>query len=474
MKVRNPDIQVIFTSLDGDKIEIDSVEFGGEILSITTKKEMDSPAGSFSITMIGRTNYSYIFKTKKKNVSAYEIFRPASLVDIYINKQEVMLGMVDDIRKSVSISDDGKPIRTWIITGRDLGAFLIDYKVWYDEVLNIDKNRLQQNPFLKGLSAFGVMSNIKAPELIEKIVNTWMFDVMSKPAGKLTFADKKFLSDKFVASIGKGIATTCYTDIIPLQFNMMSNNADLWNYIKQASNFPFNELFVDTGSSPGKEVEHSLTTTEKVRLQEGKVYLIFRSTPFDNFKLNNNKSGVTSQLDFNDLKMHEIDDTLIQQKDLGLNRNFNPSVYYIVPNGGIVLSSLGKKFVPPEYDNIKLQRYGYIPLEINLTGITFGKEGESNQGTLMDRCAKFQKKAMEWYQNLDRMLSGKFTVYGDPSIRIGQAIHYKKDEFLQIEDEYEEGYYYIKAVDNKWVYGQNYITDVSVIRGLSKKEFGIS
>jgi len=525
MRTRSPRINVTYTSVSGDRIELISAEFGGDILAVETTKTIDQPAGTFTITLIGRKDFSYLFNIPKPDKTAYEIFRPAGLVDIYINNKEIMLGMVDDVRKKVSIGQDGKPARNWVITGRDLGAILIDHKIWYDDNLNI--NRTYQNSILAGLSSFGTLMNLTTAQLMEKIINVWIIGVINQNSASLNvkpfqFADGSKIQDKFVALqdtntsytvilgegtdqlvptgvslVGKGaISHTCNNDNFLMQFSMLSTQCDLYNYLKHLLNAPFNELFVDTG-----DTTHVLTSGSVAQLAQGKVYLVLRPTPFDDRNLdsnvivpdamkNNDNTSTTatkvisdpynipSLVSMNDLidnplTCHVITDDDWIEKDLGMGRNMKPSTYYAMPSGGVVTALQGKAMIPPLYDDIALRKYGYNPMQFNLNAINFNVPQETDQAGMVQVCQAFQNKAYMWYRNLDRFLRGSIVLKGDETIRIGHVLKYERTDFGEIEETYHEGYYYIVGVTNRWIYGQNYTTLATVERGVSKKEFGV-
>jgi hypothetical protein len=501
---RKPRINVKFTSVKGDEVQLESVEFGGDILAIATSKKMKQPAGTFAIVLINRKDFSILSNRLPRGTSAYDLFRPSSLVDIYINGKEVMLGKIDNLKNTVFVNPDGKPIKSWTITGRDLGAFLIDHKIWYDDNVNIQRyyNISSQTG---GLSAFGSLMNLTTTELFTKIINTWMIGVCNQSDDSLNFAPFQYadggnIQDRFIAlpednssyevKIGiegsektvdtltdKGaLSNVSYNDNFFVTFNMMSNQNDLWTYVKYIANSPWNEVFVDTG-----DCYHALSSSNRLQyLKQGKVYLIYRPSPYDNKFLKNkpkkiNFSGdeLDSLLDVNDLIYHEIDDSMIEKKDLSVGYNSAPSAYYVSSSGGAIPMSIMKSYIPPLYDEDKLRRYGYNPIQLNINCIDFNHLNSTTQGKLEDLCKAFQYKAYEWFRFMDKFLFGSFVIRGSEEIRIGHRLNYNKDSDKQIENEYHEGYYYVTGVDHNWSFSnKKYFTTLTVERGVSHKEFG--
>ena len=406
--------------------------------------------------------------------------------------------------RTVVIGDDGQPKRAWQINGRDLGALLVEHQIWYDDCLS---TRVKYNySILAGLSSFGTLLGLKTHELIQKVINTWMIGVVNQTNSQINvapfqFADKDFIQDKFVAlndtdvaypvtivdtddngnSINKlltvlsgqgAISSKSYTDNISMQFTMMSNKCDLFNYVKSISNAPYHEVYIDTGGTT-----QVLRSDMTVALQPGKAYLIFRPTPYDDMylNLNNGIAGnlLPSLLDMKDLTHWQITDEDITDRDLEQGRNNIPSSYFVIPSGGVVTDRQGKNLNFPYYDEVTLRRYGYNPLEINLNCLYFDKQNGNDVGSVADSLQAFQNKAFSWYRYSDRFLTGSFKIKGNELIRVGHALSYSKMDNGYIEDDYEEGYYYITDVAHDWNFGQRFTTSLMVDRGVSKKEFNL-
>jgi hypothetical protein len=244
IKYTSPIIEVSFTSVKGDKFVATSYEFGGLIISLQTQKTINALPGNFAITMVGKDNFNDFFQIPKTDVSPYELFRPSGLVEISINKSQIMIGLIDKITKKVTIDNKGKPIKSYTITGRDFGRFLIDHKIWYDDVLY--KKREKQTTLTGALSTFGMVGNEKSGEIIEKVINEWMVDVVNKTiqlndrqtVTPFKYADGTGIQDRFVAMlkdkstyitketqtsiIGPGaISTNSYADEYPINFAML-------------------------------------------------------------------------------------------------------------------------------------------------------------------------------------------------------------------------------------------------------------
>jgi len=538
-----PVINVEFTSVDGDKFQVENQEFGGDIISLTTTKSMGEAAGSFTIEMVARDSYIDFFKivTSSKKANAYDLFKASCLVDIYINGKENMLGVVDSITRTVNMRGKN-PIRRITITGRDLGAYLLDHKLWFDIKAG---ERTFNFPKSKAMEALGIVGGESPAQLIMQIVNNWFIRVINQVLSTyddvFKFSDGTGMEDKLIAmpevkseynikqdgdvidKTGETIITagtllssvqgpgtlseTTYGNFYPMSFSLWQYSGDIMNLLKTITSFPFNELYIDTGGtdvvlgSPksrtinqpywqtatsyydaswnkgeGKNVELSKSTNPEwgkrtFTMQEKKAYLIFRPTPYDD---NDVKGGIqptdlgmNSLLSMQDLKTHIIDDSVIVEKTLTLSKNDIPSFYRVRPANGLLTGDAAKAFSPAEYDERALRRYGYSPMDVKLDSFDINTKN-FKRGGVEDITKKIQKKLKSWYQNSDKYLTGTMMIKGNENIRIGHRASYEKLEG-EIENEYEEGKYYIKAVSQNYVYGQKYETGLSLDRGTCPK-----
>ena len=508
MRINNnaPNIVVKLTTVSGEAFEVKSFEFGGDIISISTSKTMADPAGTFSLTMIGRNNFIEYVEDKLgqkftkmssgTNSSAYYFFLPASLIDIYINDREVMIGTVDVVSKRVTMSE-GKPQRTFTITGRDFGSFLVDHKIWYDDTIN--KQRKYNMSMMAAISAFGIIKNDKPAVIMEKIINEWLIGVVNQNMNingtqiePFKFSDGQFIQDKFIAlttdrksaynvKIAPGtsvkyfpgaLSVNTYSDLYPMQFDMFAANGDLSHYVKELASYPLNEVFVDTGDVPfvlsNKDSSYFGGPREIVDGVRGKAYLVFRPTPFDDADIGIDNS-VPTRFRMQDIPRYKINDSIISEKDLKLSRNGMPSVYSVYPAGAMVTMTQSKAFTPMTYDEKALRRYGYNPMQFALNAFNFSKMNEGGTGKTIVTCKDFQNKFKSWFRNMDKMFSGSFLIMGNEEIRIGSMLLYEKDEEGHIEDEIHEGKYYITGVHQAWKYGDKFTTRLDVDRGTSTK-----
>lgn len=128
MLIGTPKVTVIFYSTN--EVFILSGVLGdpnSDILSVSTNKDMSSPAGSFSINLVARKDKDG--KTWFDKIGLFD-FVEIKFKGIKIGESEkiVMRGLVDSVSKSETY--DAIPVRTITVSGRDLGCLLTDFQIY--------------------------------------------------------------------------------------------------------------------------------------------------------------------------------------------------------------------------------------------------------------------------------------------------------------------------------------------------------
>jgi len=485
-----PNVTIKFTSIDGAQYELNGKDLAGDLLSVNTSKNINQIAGTWDMEFVARTNLKSTLRILNPDKSTvgrltyYKLFQLMSLVDIYIDGKEVMLGTVDNVRRSMSMDSDGSPMRTVKVRGRDLGGLLLDHKVWYDK--NPETSAERENFIL--VSGYKLFSEVFADNvyvILEKIYKTWFDEVLNKTitindastgTQKLIeafqWADGQRMDQKLTCSktVGKGLSVSAYSDFYSVNFKNWNFEGNMFEMLKTFTIPPFNELFVDTGGAP-VSLHRDGDAYLNQPLTENQCHVIFRPSPFDD-KTITSINGLTSRLDISDLPGHTIDDNLITGKDLGFSKDKVYTMYESYPMANLVDVSSGKYYVPPLYDEVALKRYGHIPLEVPVDGWDVGNDEKVDFTTASKN---LQKILYSWFRNNDKYLTGSFKFKGNSEVRIGHRIDYKATRDGIIDEPEEEGYYYVTGVDQSWNYKANtYSTTARVERGTSnelKKDF---
>lgn len=475
--------------------------------------------------------YFTVINKIKDKTSFFKVFRPTCLVDIYINDIEVMLGVIDEVERTCNFRGD-KPIRTHTIAGRDLGSLLIEHKIWYDSTLNSGRfYNFGLTSGILAFGAIGGESPANIiMEAFNKWFVRVINQKIPGLDNDFKFADGQGLQDKLIAMaedknsydvrsdrtvenndgsteveegdilatvIGPGaLSKITYGNYYPIQFSIWNYEGDIMNFLKSFVSSPFNEIYVETGGAEvvlgnvkeytggywnptssfsdvsagnGNEILTSVPSEKRLfKMKTGKAYLVFRPAPYDDEDVENNiePKNMESLLSMQDLIQYDIDDSKIVEKKLKIGRNNIPSFYHTIPASGLITGDASRFFVQAEYDEKALRRYGYNPMEVKLDSFNISTKNFKDGG-VQDICTKFQKKLKSWYRFSDKYIRGTFVIKGDAEIRIGNRLNYKRISG-EIENEDEEGKYYIRGVTHTYSFGEKFETTLTVDRGTSK------
>jgi hypothetical protein len=168
---------------------IDLTPFLGEGSSVRTSKSVREPAGAFSIALVDKPHQSivslgaWLGNSELESISG--LVEPMDLVEIRMwggvgpapHTRElpiIMRGFVSSIKRSETMSDDGKPKRTVTITGQDFGKIWQTFKVVYLAAYAERKALLTNFNLwdLFGIEAVNAMPSAQFVKvMLEKVIN---------------------------------------------------------------------------------------------------------------------------------------------------------------------------------------------------------------------------------------------------------------------------------------------------------------
>jgi hypothetical protein len=162
---------------------IDLTPFLGDGSSVRTSKSVREPAGSFTISFMDKAQGATQLE------SVYGLVEPMDVVEIRMwgglgawRKSKdgkplypiVMRGFVSDIHRQASMSPDGRPMRSVVVTGMDYGKIWQTYQALYLPAYAEGKALLTSFQ-LSELFGFKVVAAMKAGDFVrtmfEKIIN---------------------------------------------------------------------------------------------------------------------------------------------------------------------------------------------------------------------------------------------------------------------------------------------------------------
>jgi hypothetical protein len=211
-----------------------SAEMHGDIIGVSTQKQIDSPAGHWAIVLTSRRDE--FGRTWAKRIA------PADYVEIYGSRtalpnapqQIIMRGFVDNVDEDIMIGQNGQVQRVVMINGSDFGKVLLTRKFVYATELNplaltdamkptVLANRLQLDAANFAMSPKEFLGRIKEIVLNDPTIGA------TQPSGRVP-------------------KLQAFTDIPAehqVQFiNLTPQTGAIWNVMEAFQGKPFNELFV--------------------------------------------------------------------------------------------------------------------------------------------------------------------------------------------------------------------------------------
>ncbi|MGB9781466.1 MAG: SH3 domain-containing protein [Moorellaceae bacterium] len=225
----------------------------------------------------------------------------------------------------------------------------------------------------------------------------------------------------------------------------------IWTLLQSMACLPLGEIFVDTrddimhplvpwervayssqmfDQQVGTAIQGGLTFGEK---KDAKVVYVFRQVPFDD-------------ADWQNLVMHRINYNMIREYDLGKSDSEVINCYWVTSLIPLDTQQQLISAIPAYLDGQSAVKYGLQSLRVSLNA------------TLVDAqvASSVALKLYDWFKLNPQFREGTITFKGLPSVRIGQRLY--------IEDTGES--FYITSVRHDWRNYEEYVTSVTVTRGL--------
>lgn len=335
-----------------------SNNFDGDILSLTTTRDMGQDCPTFSMNIVYRNDW--FTKISSNDLIITALHRPPEA------KHNVLVGLVDDIRKSTDFST-GKPVRSFTITGRGFNKALQNFTVGTVSELTVTAS-------IQGF--FSTMIDIfsgGSPAVIIKGV----LDNYIGMGCNYSFANGKTFKDYYQESI-KSVSNG--NEFLADATAFTSFQGGLWDFLKELKNAPFNEMFWE--------------------IIDDRPTLIFRPTPFNSS-------------DWNKLQNITIKDTDIINESIGRSDLETYVVYKVKAEtfgGDTDILGYLPYWYPPYYP-----KYGINRLEVYSKYLEYN--GDDNH-TILDK----MKDLFNWNIKNNYMENGVITVKGLNCYKIGTRI----------------------------------------------------
>ena len=332
--------------------------FDGDVLSLTTTRDMGQDCPTFSMNIVYRNDW--FTKIGSNDLVIIALQRPPEA------KHNVIVGLVDDVRKTTDFST-GKPVRAFTLTGRGFNKALQNFTVGTVSELTVTASI--QGFFSTMLEVFSGA----APAVIIKGV----LDNYIGMGCNYSFANGKTFKDYYQESI-KNVSNG--NEFLADATAFTSFQGGLWDFLKELKNAPFNEMFW--------EIINDRPT------------LIFRPTPF-------NKDN------WNSLQSITIKDVDIINENLGRSDLETYVVYKVKAEtfgGDTDILGYLPYWYPPYYT-----KYGITRLEVYSKYLEYNGDDLS---TIEDK----MKDIFNWNIKNNYMENGTITVKGLNCYKVGTRI----------------------------------------------------
>lgn len=332
--------------------------FDGDVLSLTTTRDMGQDCPTFSMNIVYRNDW--FTKIGSNDLVIIALQRPPEA------KHNVLVGLVDDVRKTTDFST-GKPVRAFTLTGRGFNKALQNFTVGTVSELTVTASI--QGFFSTMLEVFSGA----APAVIIKGV----LDNYIGMGCNYSFANGKTFKDYYQESI-KNVSNG--NEFLADATAFTSFQGGLWDFLKELKNAPFNEMFW--------EIINDRPT------------IIFRPTPF-------NKDN------WNSLQCVTINDSDIINENLGRSDLETYVVYKVKAEtfgGDTDILGYLPYWYPPYYT-----KYGITRLEVYSKYLEYNGDDLS---TIQDK----MKDIFNWNIKNNYMENGTITVKGLNCYKVGTRV----------------------------------------------------
>ncbi|GGJ11466.1 LysM peptidoglycan-binding domain-containing protein [Paenibacillus hunanensis] len=443
-----------------------------QVLSISTQKTLDAPAGTFSMTLAGDTWFrSQLIKSNDLVViqMGYQTIKGEET-------STVMVGLIDRVRRTRDV--DGGMATS--VTGRDFGKVLIKSNLkFYPQ---IGGNSAKSDKFFLTNEGWITLMSYFTNENVMKGTPAAVLDnIMRFILPKLNTVQWTVWDEKKASPVAKKIDVTnvlrynfARVDMfLPMILTADQYEGSLWNLMERACVQPFTELFVDVrnpdeawnkGSKPRvvNETIEQASDAAKAKFPKGKGYypyprfpfgkdnavvsIFLRNTPFD--------KGAWDKL-----LAHEVIAADVIEEDLSYSDDEHYNLFW----AGTTINPLGfdlKNVVPPLINEANVSRYGLSPLEIQVEGLSIDQDDQTSTTLLEGMSTQYTKKLKAWFENNHLFMNGSMTVRGKGDYRIGQR--------LQVSGIMKE--FYIEAVSQTFNLYEGWTTTLQLTRGKDYKK----
>ncbi len=436
------------------KISANIGEENSDLLSVTTNKDLDSPAGSFQIVLVPKSSDGG--ETWFSRVEVWD-FVEISFKGIKDTEKHVtMRGLVDNVQYTESF-EGGIPQRTITISGRDLGSLLTDFQIY---LIPIIKEHMEAT-----IQGFGLLYTEAVQRGLEQSTVQPLFEFA------MDFFKKNYLNiiisgeDKKIADYLKTEAQAMFPELEVGAMYWKQYYGSWLNVFTQFQDKPFHELFVyDTDRYSTLILRPSRYQDARGKFPERVEKLSTNKNMYpDGFSIyNDEKISMTISKTIQEVKSYFI--TYPNAGVFGGKQDFWSVA--IMPN----ISDVSKSENPYiAFNNVLpscIEKFGIRPMEVETIFNNFGngqteqkdrsKTEQETADPFIPMGEKMNKTLVAWFLHNPLLLNGAVDIAGTNRAIVGT--------YMRDEDEGKE--YYVYGVTHNFQLFQSYRTSLQLKRGI--------
>lgn len=432
------------------------------LVAVNTFKSIGAASGTFSLT-------AKSFKPTAEHYDLFDRIVDDDWVDIVFTKHgrryHTMRGLIDDVRRSESVTGTGATSTMFTITGRDFGKIWEQTPVWFSpqalenvnghvsarvftsradqEDSNVAQDALiLETPaaavrgyllgFLEELSGFG-RANWDPPRTLPNIVDG-------------SFPDSIFLHTDQFQNVPERRA---------IDPNFVMAGGTLWDLAKEWSDPMFTEMYVDL-LPDGDPRFIDREQGDELSVNDTKMTIVFRDKPFPISDPENIWQGNKGQNSpWFSLPLYTIPRESIRSLDVGRSGSERFNAFFVAsPLHQEALGLNAIDIIGPLWDKADILNHGLRRFDVSSKYGAVGSE-------LLNITRQQRVAIRDWYAINPYLFNGTLELgVGFPDIRIGMRARIP-GKLSQDQDET----YYIESVSQNWSFGPGLKTSLGVTRG---------
>lgn len=407
-----PNALVSFTTEQGQitlraDISTQGYAIDSDVISISTNNDISVDAGTFQIELTRNRPWHLILASN--DFVRIQLFRDDDNVKPE-TKATVFMGLIDDVRKSVSLQG-GTPQRTITVTGRSFAKALIDFEIGVIQEVAVTESSLG---WLMGRITFAGQS---AADIIRQVFDELVFKYMD-----YTFENGKTFKSYTNLKLSSREGERLFDEK-----SFVNYQGSMQSFLREIANEPFNQMFWEC-------------------YDDGLATFVLRETPFNPDK-------------WNELPTHIIYDEDVAMDSIGRSDIETYSFFSVGLQNYFSSFDINKTLgVFPYWYEPYYKKYGLRRLHRFTGYVGYGGEGDTSD--MSEQLRRYQEDLFNWNIHNPSFFNGFITVRGDNRYKVG-------DRLLYLSREDNEGMeFFIESVSHEFVTKSHWITKLGVTRGL--------